>query len=63
MTFVPHTDGQATIQVQVEGLPVPAEVILDLSEDGRFLGMEVLGASVVFPGWLLEDFDRIDQTT
>ncbi|CAL9556649.1 DUF2283 domain-containing protein [Streptomyces pilosus] len=46
-------DGAAVRQVPVEGIAEDAEVVLDLDEGGRLLGIEVTGARRVLPAELL----------
>jgi uncharacterized protein YuzE len=64
LTFDPEADaayiqladsepGEAVDQVIVEGIPSPAEVVLDFNSDGQLLGVEVIGARAVLSPNLL----------
>ncbi len=64
VTFDPEADaayvrlaeiapGQATVQVIVEGVPGPADVVLDFDSAGHLLGIEVIGASAILDPDLL----------
>ncbi|WP_433529230.1 DUF2283 domain-containing protein [Micromonospora sp. CA-263727] len=52
--FVDIRPGGAVRQVQVEGIPSPAEINLDFDARGHLLGMEVIGVSVVFPDEVID---------
>jgi uncharacterized protein YuzE len=64
VTFDPHADaayvrladfspGAATTQVLVEGVPSPADIVLDFSSNGQLLGVEIIGARAVLSAELL----------
>lgn len=64
VTYDPHADaayvrmadfrpGAATTQVFVEGVPGPADIVLDFSSNGHLLGVEVVGARALLSPELL----------
>ncbi|MZF88661.1 DUF2283 domain-containing protein [Streptomyces sp. SID5643] len=55
VSLVAHIAGGAAVrQIPVEGFGAGAEVLLDVDESGRLLGIEVIGAGGALPVEVLE---------